>query len=162
VILRQYRLNPLGIHGVTHWGRVLENGRRLAPATGADLAVIEMFAIFHDSCRHSDGWDPGHGPRGARLAESVRALTGLSDPQFLELIAACECHTSGPDASAGVTVRICLDADRLDIPRVGMRIKPELLFNEAARAPETLAWAADRATRRIIPAVCAEEWDWRP
>jgi hypothetical protein len=29
-ILAQYRLPPFGIHGVTHWGRVLENGRRLA------------------------------------------------------------------------------------------------------------------------------------
>ena len=63
VVLSLYRLNPDGVHGVGHWGRVLENGRRLAGSTRADLDVIELFAIFHDPCRLSDGKDADHGPR---------------------------------------------------------------------------------------------------
>jgi len=161
-ILEQYRLNQEGIHGVPHWGRVLENGRRLAALTGADLAVIEMFSIFHDACRRSDGWDPEHGPRGAALARRLREQLGLDDGQFAELISACEFHTSGPAVEASITVLTCLDADRLDIPRVGMSIKPDLLSTAAGRNPETLSWAGKRAASRVLPAVCADEWDWRP
>jgi uncharacterized protein len=161
-ILAQYRLNPNGIHGVPHWGRVVENGRRLAAVTGADLAVVEMFAIFHDACRRSDGWDPDHGPRGAALARGLRALTGLHDAQFGELVSACEHHTSGPGAVESPTVLTCLDADRLDIPRVGMRTKPELLMTAAAREQGILGWAAERAAGLIVPALCLEEWNWRP
>ena len=160
VILAQYRLNPKGIHGVAHWGRVLENGRRLAAATGADLAVIEMFAIFHDACRWRDGRDPDHGPRSARLAERLGMQTGLNDSQISELVRACECHTIGPGPDASGTVLTCLDADRLDIPRVGIPIKPDMLFSAAAREPGTLAWAADRAERLSIPLLCREEWGW--
>jgi uncharacterized protein len=161
-ILEQYRLNREGIHGVPHWGRVLENGRRLSAVTGADPAVIEMFSVFHDACRWSDGWDPEHGPRGAALAQRLRERLGLDDGQFSELISACEFHTSGPGAEASVTVLTCLDADRLDIPRVGMSIRPDLLCTAAGRNPEMISWAGNRASSRVLPSVCAEEWDWRP
>ena len=86
--------------------------------------------------------------------------TGLNDSQISELVRACECHTFGPEPGASATVLTCLDADRLDIPRVGLRIKPELLFSGAAREPGTLEWAADRAERLSIPPLCREEWGW--
>lgn len=35
IIREQYQLPWDGIHGVSHWARVLENGLRLAPLTGA-------------------------------------------------------------------------------------------------------------------------------
>ena len=162
VILAQYRLKPDGIHGVAHWGRVLENGRRLAAATGADTAVIEMFALFHDACRWSEGSDPDHGPRGARLAGTMRAQTGLDPSQLEELLSACECHTRGPGPGASTTVLTCLDADRLDIPRVGMWIRPALLFTPAARESRVLAWASGRAGRQVVPSLCTEEWGWQP
>ena len=38
-IRNQYTLNWEGIHGVSHWARVWENGQRLAEATGADRRV---------------------------------------------------------------------------------------------------------------------------
>ena len=162
LILEQYRLNPVGIHGVPHWGRVLENGRRLCAVTGADPAVVEMFSLFHDACRHSDGWDPGHGPRAAALARRFREQLGLDDGQFAELIGACDGHTVGPGEDADITVLTCLDADRLDIPRVGMRVRPELLFTGAGRSHEMLSWAGARAAEQVLPSVCADEWDWRP
>jgi len=162
LVLEQYRLNPQGIHGVPHWGRVLENGRRLCAVTGADPAVIEMFCIFHDACRWTEGWDPGHGPRGASLARRFREQTGLDDSQFADLISACDNHTSGSVEEAGITVLTCLDADRLDIPRVGMQIRPDLLFTGAGRSHEMLSWAGERAANRVLPAVCADEWGWLP
>ena len=161
-LLEQYRLDPEGTHGVPHWGRVLENGRRLAVETRADAAVIEMFSVFHDACRWSDGRDPGHGPRGAALAWQLRDQLGLDDGQLALLMSACAFHTGGPAADVSMTVLTCLDADRLDIPRVGIAIRPDLLYTAAGQNPETLTWAGERASRRVLPTVCAEEWGWRP
>jgi len=161
IILQQYRLSELGIHGVAHWGRVLENGRRLAPLTRADLRVVELFAILHDACRANDGADPEHGPRAAALARSWRRWIDLDDAGFALLLEACDCHTRGPRRAADVTVHTCLDADRLDIPRVGMQIRPVLLFTSAARDRVMISWAGRRGARRETPPVCAEEWGWR-
>ncbi len=155
-------LLPLGgVHGVAHWARVLENGRRLAPATGADLGVVELFSYFHDSCRQSDWRDPEHGPRAAELVRSLRAQIALDDRRFALLVEACECHTRGPRPGADATVLTCLDADRLDIPRIGMKVKPELIFTPAARERDMILWASRRAARRDVPGLCAAEWDWR-
>ncbi len=57
-ILEDYAL-PLGDdHGVTHWARVLENGRKLAEATGANVEVVSLFAVLHDSRRINEVTDP--------------------------------------------------------------------------------------------------------
>ncbi len=56
-ILKQYRFLLGGIHGVSHWGRVLETGMMLAEKTSADIQVVDLFALFHDSCRENDGRD---------------------------------------------------------------------------------------------------------
>jgi uncharacterized protein len=50
-ILEDYALPWHGTHGVGHWARVLENGLRLADATGAVVGVVHLFAVFHDSRR---------------------------------------------------------------------------------------------------------------
>jgi uncharacterized protein len=161
MVLEQYRLSANGIHGVAHWGRVLENGRRLARLTGADPRVVELFAIFHDACRATDGADSQHGPRAAALARGWRRWIDLDDSGFALLFEACDCHTRGPRRGTDVTVLTCLDADRLDIPRVGRRIKPGLLFTSAARDPLMISWAGGRGARRETPPVCVEEWGWR-
>lgn len=158
VVTEQYQLWVRGIHGIAHWGRVLENGRRLAPLTGADLRVVELFAIFHDACRLNDGFDPDHGPRGAALARTHRREIELNDVGFALLLEACDCHTRGPRPGADITVQTCLDADRLDIPRVGPRIRPELLFTSAARDRRMIGWAGARGARMEIPLVCRQEW----
>lgn len=157
-VLDQYRLDVNGTHGIRHWGRVLENGRRLAPLTGADLRVIELFSIFHDACRRREILDRGHGPRAAEFVRSLRGEIDLDDEAFALLVLACECHTRGPRFPCDETVLTCLDADRLDIPRVGLRVRPKLLFTAAARDPVILKWASDRAWHDEVPAVCAEEW----
>lgn len=162
LILQQYRLDPHGIHGVAHWGRVLENGRRLCAVTGGDPAVIEMFSLFHDACRVRDSWDRNHGPRAAALALRYRQRLGLDDAQFAELVSACKGHTSGPGEDADITVLTCLDADRLDIPRAGIAINPNLLFTGAGRNPGMLSWAGRRAADHVLPPVCADEWGWHP
>ena len=161
IVMDRHLLSLGGVHGVTHWARVLENGRRLAPSTGADLAVVELFSFLHDSCRESDWHDPEHGPRAAQLVGTLRDRLALDEGRFALLVEACACHTHGPRRGADVTVLTCLDADRLDIPRVGMRVKPELLFTDAGRDHDMIQWASGRAVRRDVPGLCAEEWGWR-
>jgi uncharacterized protein len=71
VILSEYTLPVVGDHGVAHWARVLENGLRLAEETGANVEVVCLFAILHDSKRINENSDPDHGPRAAEFAASI-------------------------------------------------------------------------------------------
>jgi len=89
-ILESYALPWGGTHGVPHWARVLENGRRLSEVTGARSHVVNLFAVFHDSQRINEGYDDGHGRRGAELARELRGMVyELGDEDFNLLIEAC-------------------------------------------------------------------------
>jgi uncharacterized protein len=159
MVLKRYRLSAFGTHGVSHWARVLENGRRLAKLTAADIEVVELFAIFHDSCRVNESLDPGHGRRGAELAQMLRGqLFSLNDLQFDQLVYACANHTKGM-TEADVTVQVCWDADRLDLGRVWIRPICERLCTVAACGDDILAWAEDRSRLRARPELIKNEWD---
>src|SRR5262249_13012834 len=73
-ILEEYVLPWDGDHGVAHWARVYENGLRLAEATGANVEVVQLFAVLHDSRRLSEAMDPAHGPRADDYAVELRGL----------------------------------------------------------------------------------------
>src|SRR5262245_2768184 len=119
-ILDEYILPLDGDHGVAHWARVLENGRKLVEKPQANADVVTLFAILHDSRRTNEGHDPDHGPRGASFARRIRGmLFDLLDHEFDLLCRACEGHTherTHPD----VTIQTCWDSDRLDLGRVGI------------------------------------------
>lgn len=134
-------LVPDGIHGPSHWARVLANGRRLAESTGADMDVVELFAVFHDSCRENDGRDPEHGLRAAHLATRMQGEWFELNPSALDMLFhACADHTAG-GTEANVTIQTCWDADRLDLGRIGIRPNPALLCTAPARSHEMLQWA---------------------
>ena len=154
----QYKLNPDGAHGLSHWARVLENGLRLAEIEGGDLTVISLFAIFHDACRHNQAWDPGHGQRGAVLAgELLPGYPGVSPEQLQILQIACRDHTDG-ETEAELTVQICWDSDRLDRARVQIKPSPGRLCTNAAKDKEILAWANRRAKTKFSPEYVSSEW----
>ena len=71
-ILSQYSLPWDGIHGITHWARVMENGLRLAEQNGADKEITVLFAIFHDCKRQNESRDDGHGKRGGDFATTLK------------------------------------------------------------------------------------------
>jgi uncharacterized protein len=145
-----YRLEWNGIHGWSHWVRVRENGLRLASVTGADLRVVELFALFHDIARWNNGFDPEHGRRGAELAGRFASdLAGLDAASLGLLQLACTHHTEG-GVEGDVTVRTCWDADRLDLGRVGTVPDPRRLCTDAARDPAVLRWAWARSTGRLL------------
>ena len=157
-ILEDYALPLNGDHGVTHWARVLENGLRLAEETGANLGVVQLFAVLHDSRRINEVTDPEHGPRAAEFAtELCGSVFDLEDHEFRLLHRACECHTherNHPD----VTIQACWDSDRLDLGRVGIMPHPSRLCTEVAKRPETIKWADGRARFGVIPTFVLQDW----
>lgn len=155
-ILEGYVL-PVGCdHGVVHWARVLENGLRVAEVTGADLEVVTLFALFHDSRRVNEYRDDGHGLRGADFAHSLRGrLVHLDDTRFDLLYEACRSHTDG-HTEGDATLQACWDADRLDLGRVGITPKPHRLCTDAAR--EILAWSHGRAIQGHVPMTVLDAW----
>ena len=50
-----------------------------------------------------------------------------------------------------MTIETCWDADRLDLGRVGITPHPSHLCTEAAKRPETIKWADDRASLGTSP-----------
>jgi uncharacterized protein len=157
-ILEEYALPWHGTHGVGHWARVLENGLRLAKETGANVEVVQLFAVFHDSRRVSEGSDDGHGERGGDLAQALRnEWFALSDDEFHLLYEACAGHTDG-ETEAHITIQTCWDADRLDLGRVGICPAPHKLCTAAAKRPELLKWADGRACFEIAPDLVLGEW----
>lgn len=136
---RGFHLGPNSMHGPSHWRRVEEHGIRLARATaGADLVVVRLFAVFHDAERVNEHTDPDHGRRAADL---VRRLHGqgfqLHDAQLQTLCEACSRHADG-DVTDDPTIGCCWDADRLDLPRVG--IEPHRDFMSTAVGKSLARW----------------------
>ena len=157
-ILAEYSLPLNGLHGVAHWARALENGVRLAEITGAQLEVVQYFAILHDCRRINESTDPGHGQRGADFAKSLRdTLISLSDHDFNLLYRACAGHTH-ERTHPNVTIQTCWDADRLDLGRVGVMPHPSRLCTEAAKAKEMIQWADGRASFQVVPEFVAAAW----
>jgi uncharacterized protein len=146
---RQFKLEWRGIHGVSHWARVRQNGLYLGKITGANTAVVELFAFLHDSCRLNDGYDPDHGARAAVFAQSLHGSAFTLSEQDLEvLVEACLGHTHSR-TSDNVTLQTCWDADRLDLGRVGIRPLAERLCTDAARDPVLIEWAYQRSVRNV-------------
>lgn len=131
--IKQFPLSINGTHGLGHWQRVLVNGLKLARTTGADTSVVIWFAYLHDCRRLSDMGDVGHGPRAAVFARTHKNELGLNEAQLKILLEAISCHTKGCGFGADITVQTCLDADRLDIKRIGARVDPNQLYTEVAR-----------------------------
>jgi len=89
--------------------------------------------LFHDSRRENEKRDDGHGIRGAELARSMRGeYFDLQDQAFETLLDACNLHTDGHQAS-DITIATCWDADRLDLPRVGIIPDPDRMGTAPGR-----------------------------
>ncbi len=158
IILKDYALPHFGIHGISHWARVLENGLRLADQTQANKEVIRLFSLLHDSKRINESLDPGHGLRGAEFAKKLRGtMFELTDQEFDLLFEACAFHTDGR-TEADVTVQTCWDADRLDLIRAGIEPDPKHLCTTAAKDPEIIRWANARSKSRTTPNFVHADW----
>ncbi|GAA5526178.1 hypothetical protein Maes01_02773 [Microbulbifer aestuariivivens] len=142
-----FQLEWNGIHGASHWARVRQNGLIIARQNGADPVVVSLFALLHDIERRSDGSDPEHGARAARLVQELNGeYFNLHARQMDLLRQACELHSDG-ETYADITIQTCWDADRLDLGRVGVKPDPMLLCTAAARNQDLIDWCYLRAKR---------------
>lgn len=121
------------IHGLTHWRRVYENGLMIAKETGANIDLVELFALFHDSCRFNDGKDHNHGRRAAKWVASMRSdFSDLPEDLFQFLLEALRDHTHVRHTD-NIHIAACWDADRLDLDRVGKTPREEFMNTEIGR-----------------------------
>ena len=67
-----YKMDHDGFHGFYHWMRVLQNGRQLAKAESANIKVVELFSLLHDTQRRNENSDPEHGMRAVQFAQTLR------------------------------------------------------------------------------------------
>jgi uncharacterized protein len=137
-LVESHSLGHDGFHGKDHWLRVLQNAREIAGATGANLRVLELFAVLHDSRRENENHDPEHGHRAAAYTLELRGKWfDLADDEMDLLIEACRFHSDGI-TEAHLTVQACWDADRLDLGRVGVRPDPLYLCTTYAQRPDVI------------------------
>ena len=169
--LMAYARFPSQIHGPAHWSRVRRFGSVLAEAEAlpdAARACVEIFAWVHDLARRHDGGGNEHAIEGAAYIDQVvPAIFGPLPREQMETIrVAILYHSDGmtareaseadvfPDVTwqpelVVATVGCCWDADRLDLPRVG--IIPEARFMSTAR------WRQVRSVLPSEPEFMAEE-----
>ena len=127
-----YKMDHNGLHGFYHWMRVLQNGRQLAKAENANIKVVELFSLLHDTQRRNENYDPEHGIRAAQFARTIRGSWFDVTDTEMELLSEALIHHSEGYTDGDVTVRVCWDADRLDLGRVGIEPKPDRLCTVSA------------------------------
>jgi len=154
----QYVLAWDGLHGISHWARVYENGLLLAESVEVNTDLVLLFALFHDACRVNDSVDPGHGKRGAELAAAMHGDTfQLAQDDFALLHEACAKHTLGL-VEADPVVQVCWDADRLDLPRAYIVPRPDKLCTSAAKDPKIIEWAMERSRLAVFSKAVRLAW----
>ena len=141
------------LHGITHWKQVESNGLLLASETGADIVVVRLFSLFHDSKRANDDYDEVHGARGAKFAKACfeEHRFDITQEQFNKLYHACMFHTT-ESRSGDETIDTCYDADRLDLGRVGIKLD----LNKMATAFG--AWIAQKSLEEGVEPENFRDW----
>ncbi|MDO4507409.1 MAG: hypothetical protein Q4B64_10740 [Spirochaetales bacterium] len=132
------------MHGITHWENVDRNGMRLANnmTEGVNKRVVRLFSYLHDHQRNADGYDTEHGPRAAEALFDISntLLEDLSEEEFEMLYEACKIHTVAKEPTGNPTIDCCIDADRLDLPRVGITPDPDRMLTEAGKKLAEEEW----------------------
>ena len=142
---RVYQMDHNGLHGFAHWMRVLHNGRLLTETENANLKIVELFCLLHDTQRQNEDRDPEHGPRAADYARAIRGtLFDLKDDEMELLDEALRYHSDGY-VEADITIQVCWDADRLDLGRVGIRPSYHKLCTATAKSPFVMEAAYKRS-----------------
>lgn len=122
-------------HGDIHWFKVWANVLELVKQVPeCDKEVAILFAILHDCKRVGEFDDPDHGKRAAEYAQELYddGELDIDISQLNQLKFAIRYHNKARITS-DPTVAVCWDADRLDLPRVGKVILPEMLSTSVAK-----------------------------
>lgn len=144
-LAEQFSLDHNGAHGYHHWLRVLYNGRLLCSRNSANIKVVELFSLLHDSKRSNKKSDPEHGERAAIFAETMRGTWfTVTDKEMQLLQDACILHSEGL-RDKDVTIQTCWDADRLDNYHTEVDLNFSLLSDDLAKQELIIFEAGQRA-----------------
>ena len=144
-LAEQFSLDHNGAHGYHHWLRVLYNGRLLCSRNSANIKVVELFSLLHDSKRSNKKSDPEHGERAAIFAETMRGTWfTVTDKEMQLLQDACILHSEGL-RDKDVTIQTCWDADRLDNYYTEVDLDFSLLSDDLAKQELIILEAGQRA-----------------
>jgi uncharacterized protein len=119
-------------HGPEHWERVESNTITICRINNADEEVCRLFAVCHDCKRENENEDPGHGHRAADWIKKNMNLIPLDGDRLEKLLYACRFHNDGK-VSEDPTIGTCWDADRLDLPMVGITPDPKFFSTKTAK-----------------------------
>jgi uncharacterized protein len=101
----------IGCHGWEHVARVRSLSRTIGEKEGADLAVLDVAALFHDTMRSSED----HSARSAEYAEQTLAAMGFSNDFRAAVYSAISAHSFSAGRAAEILeAKVLSDADRLD------------------------------------------------
>ena len=143
-IFENYQLNLMeGIHGLSHWARVIENGFLLSEYNKANRKVIIAFAFFHNSKRSNEEHDPEEGEKGARMIRYYEEEINLS-PEEIDL--ACEACMDFQHImfNENKDISTCWDSERLDLMRNGIYPNKDKLNTDYAKNTGIITWAMKR------------------
>lgn len=148
----EFKLDWMGIHGISHWSRVYVNARKVAEAERSrdksifiSDEVLKLFSFLHDHQRINDGSDYFHGSRAIIPARKLRGdVFDISDEEMGLLEKSIIGHSEGLTYDAP-TVMVCWDADRLDLGRVGKIPNPKYLCTESAKNNKIIVDAVRRS-----------------
>ena len=146
-LIKDFALEHNGFHGKPHWDQVLVNAEEIADKMAArdkyvNTKILFAFAMIHDSQRFDEDEDIYHGTRAANWIGAHR--TAVQDYFELDRVEtntlrfAVALHSDGLITADehGLyknTIEACWDADRLDLPRVGVEVDPARLCTDEAR-----------------------------
>lgn len=95
LIVKDFKIDFYGDHGIKHWERVYKNTQILSNYYNLKSEVFELFALLHDSKRENEYEDIEHGLRASKFAKGLinDGFIKLSKEDEKKLIFACANHT---------------------------------------------------------------------
>lgn len=156
-VRRKSRLWESPLHGDVHWRSVAATFLYIQKIkVDIDPSVGLAFAIFHDSQRQDEMGDPWHGEAAAEFVASSDALLHLLGPVRRDhVFTACALHNEGHVERSNPSIGACLDADRLNLVRIGIQPKMDYMsvIKTESEMKQVLSYVED--IWRSPP-----EWDW--
>ncbi len=139
LIKDDFQISWKGPHGLSHWLRVYKNTQILGKHYNIESEVFILFALLHDSKRENEFEDEFHGLRASIFVKELinKKIINLNTLDEKRLLYAFANHTHSNEDDElfnDKVVEICLDADRLDIGRVGYEVLPYYLKTEYAKS----------------------------
>jgi uncharacterized protein len=123
-----FPLDRRGVHGPRHWNQVAVNAQRICRMKRLNPLSGAAFGWLHDIARQDEHEDPEHGPRAADLVENdpkaMELLRTILGKDLDKVLTAIRIHTEAQNHEDPL-IGACLDADRLDLGRVGIRPNPK-------------------------------------